>query len=240
MLLDLISQTNYSSYNITIANMFGLEIAVYLNVILDINSKAIKKKKISNSYFTVDREYIKQITTIDEDKQKEIDKKLIKLGIIENTDKNNMISLNISVLTSMIMAEDEKLVSDISKIVRSRSSTKTKKEYEMLALKDYVKTNNEELKNAYYDWIESVFAKQGWMSKKSITQGQELVDNFSNHNLDIALTILEIASISGYRDINWAINRYKDNYNILYKTDLTQENIKSAKDSSINFTGDVF
>ena len=49
------------------------------------------------------------------------------------------------------------------------------------------------------------------MSKKSVELGQKLIDSFSGRNLDLAIKILDIASIGGYRDIQWAINSYKEN-----------------------------
>jgi hypothetical protein len=55
------------------------------------------------------------------------------------------------------------------------------------------------------------------MSKKSVTSAQTLIDEFSNHDLDIALKVIEIASINGYRDMSWAINSYKQNYKLNYK-----------------------
>lgn len=240
MLLDLVSQSNYFSYNVSIANLLGLDIAVYLNLILDINSKAIKKKKISDCFFTVDRDYIKNITTIDVDKQEEIDKKLIKLGILEIDTKNsNIIKLNLSNLTSIVMSSDENLVSDITKIIKKKETKKTKKESQIDYLKSFINTDNPELRDAYSDWIESVIAKQNWMSKRSVISGQAVVDRESNRNLDIALAIINIGAINGYRDMEWAVSKYKDNYNISYKTSFNSENIKSAK-TDINFTGEVF
>lgn len=33
----------------------------------------------------------------------------------------------------------------------------------------------------------------------------------------MALKVIEIASISGYRDMTWAVNTYKSNYNVQYR-----------------------
>lgn len=240
MLIDLVSQSNYSSYNISIANLLGLDVAVYLNVILDINNKAIKKKKITDSFFVLNREYIKQITTLEIENQKEIDKKLISLGILEKGDKTNTVKLNISNITAILMSDNESLLSDISKIVKNKKSVKTKKEKEIDFLKEFITATNPELRDAYSDWIESVYAKQGWMSKRSVTTGQEIIDANSNRNLDIALAIINIAAVNGYRDMEWAVSKYNSNYSLNYKTDLGNENIKSASNSQIKLTGEVF
>ena len=54
------------------------------------------------------------------------------------------------------------------------------------------------------------------MSAKSVTVGQKTIDTYCNHNLDMALHLLEIASIGGYRDIQWAINTYEKDYKLNY------------------------
>ena len=68
------------------------------------------------------------------------------------------------------MSENETLVSDIQKV--TTATTKTKKKTKAEAIKDEMKSfviaTNQELREAYFDWIDSVFAKQGWMSKKSV------------------------------------------------------------------------
>ena len=56
------------------------------------------------------------------------------------------------------------------------------------------------------------------MTKAAVIHAQPTLDNFSNRNLDIALKVLEIASIHGYEDINWAINCYNKDYKVNYNT----------------------
>ena len=77
-------------------------------------------------------------------------------------------------------------------------------------------TNNSELRSAYISWIDAVYEKDGFMTKQAVVSAQAKVDEFSNRNLDIALKVLEIASISGYRDITWAINAYNRDYRVGY------------------------
>lgn len=218
MLIDLISMSNYGQYNVSIANLLGLETAVYLGILLDINSKAIRKNKVTDDYFTVDRKYITSRTTLDEAKQKSIEKILCDVGVLSiSTEEKNTFSINISSLYSIVGSDNEDILVDIKKIVRKKANSKNKEDAIKENLKTNIVTTNEELRNAYCDWIDSVFAKQGWMSKKSVTSAQGIIDDFANHNLDVALKVIEIASINGYRDMSWAINSYKQNYNIKYK-----------------------
>ena len=85
MLIDLLSTANYNMYNITIANKLGLHSSIYLSELMNINDKAIRKNKIEDNYFTIDRAYIKSRTTLDEREQKELDKVLFNLGILEKS-----------------------------------------------------------------------------------------------------------------------------------------------------------
>ena len=219
MLIDLLSMSNYVNYNVKVAQILGLDAAIYVSELLNINDKALHKNKIKGEYFTLDRTYIQSRTTFDEDTQLSIEDKLVKLGIVvKDTKSPNDISLNITALTSIMMSSDESLLKDISKIVKSKSSPKkTKAEAIKDTLKDNITTTNEELRAAYSDWIDSVYAKDGWMSKKAVVSAQGVVDDFSKFDLDVALKVVEIASINGYRDMSWAVNTYKKDYTVQYR-----------------------
>ena len=53
MLLDLLSTDNLVNYNVKIAQIMGLHTAIYINELINISNKAIKKKKL---------EYAEQLT----------------------------------------------------------------------------------------------------------------------------------------------------------------------------------
>ena len=215
MLIELLSTSNYVSFNTRLAQILGLHSAIYLSQIMDINEKAIRKNKTDGEFFTVDRSYIAKRTTIEEKEQKEIEKNLLKVGVLERSKTDpNTIQLNITVLTSIIMSPDEDLVKDISQTVHEKTKQQQKQKQIVKQLKERVVTLNPELQSAYYCWIDSVVEKQGWMTSASVTNAQRAIDAFSNRNLDIALKVLEIAQNSGYRDIQWAINAYKKDYQV--------------------------
>ena len=41
---------------------------------------------------------------------------------------------------------------------------------------------------------------------------KETVDNFAQGNLDLALKIIDIATVNGYRDATWAINVFNRDF----------------------------
>jgi hypothetical protein len=238
MIIDLISSNNYVNFNLKLAHIIGLKQSIYISELLNINDKAIRKNKVEDNYFSIDRNYIKQRTTLCPEEQLEIEKDLMTFGILEPYGKDDTsICLNITALTSILTNPDETFIKDIKKIVKQRTQPKkTKAEKIIEALKDNVECTNDELREAYFEWIDAVYAKQGWMSKKSITNGQKSIDTFTNRNLDMALKILDIATINGYRDIEWAINKYKSDYNIIYsninfqESDITNRNVQLAEE----------
>lgn len=235
MLISLLNPENYISFNCHLANLLGLHQAIYLSELISINDKAISKHKTNNNYFELNRQYIYERTTLTFDEQLSIESKLEKIGVLQKpqNDENSMF-LNISVITTMMMSEDEELINDISKIVKKRTRKSSQKQEMFQKLKSAVKTKNEELIQAYGQWIESVVAKRGYMPKKAVTVAQQVIDSYSQHNLDVALKLLQIATIGGYRDITWAINSYEKNnfYKMKMSVPLQAKNIQSSQDVS--------
>ncbi len=219
MLIDLLSMDNYVHYNIKIAQILGLHAAIYISELLNINEKAVRKDKVSDNCFIVDRNYIERRTTLSKDEQKEIDAVLLNLGILKTAEGNDDgLTLDLTILTSLVSAEPISL-EKLEKVITAAKNSKpkrTKSDAIRDNLKEKIVATNAELRAAYEEWIDAVYAKQGWMSAKSVTVAQTTIDNYCNHNLDLALHIIEIASINGYRDIQWAINSYEKDYKVSY------------------------
>lgn len=214
MLSDL-AYCNYESYNVKLANLFGLNMAIYINLLMNIDSKAYDKDKLTEGFFILNRDYVTARTTISEKEQLLLDDKLIDLSIIEKQE-NNIIKFNFDTVATILMSENESLTKDIKSICKKKSSTKRSKDIDrdirLDELKSKVYTKCDELKLALYEWIETVYDKDGWMSIKAIIQAQKLIDNAvmepdGRKNLDKALEIVSIATINGYRDMQWAVNK---------------------------------
>ena len=220
MLVELLSTSNYVSYNIKLADLLGLHSAIYLSELMNINDKAIKKDKMDNNYFTLVRSYITARTTLDVKEQLEIEENLLKLGILEHGDTQDHILLNINVLAALLTNPDEQLIDKLKKKrKRAQSAARATKDDKIKAnLKSHLKVTNQELREAYEGWIDTIYDKQGWMSVKCVTVAENTVDEFSNRNLDIALKLLEIASVHGYRDITWAIDKFNHDFRVSYTT----------------------
>ena len=221
MLIDLLSNSNIVSYNIKVAQLLGLNIAIYLAEILSINDKAIRKNKVSNDkYFVLDREYIQYRTTFSKEDQLNIDKRLEELEIIKKLSENEL-TINVNVLADMFMCEDDKIKANIN-LIAKKSRKRTKAEAIKDNLYSHIKTTVPELRTAYMEWIQAAQSRYGWLSAKAVDVAQEEIDKFTEfadgtHDLDLALKLLEIASITGYKEMQWVINKYKTDYNKEYR-----------------------
>ena len=136
-------------------------------------------------------------------------------------------TLNLTVLTGILTTDDEKIIGDISGIAKKKKKTGkiTKRDAVRDSLKNYITVENSELYQAYIDWIDGVYANpKGFLSKRAIEIFQNTIDSFSNHDLDIALKLIDIATVNGYRNADWAIERYKQDYQIKYKTPISNSN----------------
>jgi hypothetical protein len=215
MLLDLLSTSNNICFNSKIASIVGLKPAIYISEVLNIYDKATRKNVLAeNKYCTLDRSYIERRTTLSKDEQIESEKVLSALNILEKNEDGS-VYLNVKSIIALMSANEE-IVSAVEK--KSKATRKTRRQSQFDALKSYIICDNEELKSAYYDWIDAVGANpKGFLSKRSIEIFQKNIDDFSNHNLDVALKLIEIAIVGGFRDASWAIESYRRQFGVSYR-----------------------
>jgi hypothetical protein len=242
MLIELLSTSNYSQFNIKVAHIIGLTSAVYLNELMNINEKAIRKNKVTNECFVIDRKYIQSRTTLTEEEQLEIEANLLKIGVLQKDESNpDVISLDITALTTILMEPDESLIKNIKDIVKtSKSTTKlSKAESVKNNLKKAIVTENEELREAYYEWIDSAYEKNGKLPKAAVVSAQQVVDEFAQGYLDVALKLIQIATIHGHREMMWAIDAYKRDYKINFLKPQLTPTLRSQQ-SEVKLSGEVF
>lgn len=213
MIINLISTNNYNQYNIELAHLIGLHEAIYLNELININDKAIRKNKVVNGFFTVDRNYITKRTTLSSAEQKEIDQELKICTILNIGEDKDSVSIDYSKLTTMLMDKNESILKGFVKEVKAQKK-QSKAEVIRQQLKKNVFTQNDKLYNAYCEWIDSVSNKRGYMDKKAVIEGQQVIDNFCGKDLDKAFKVISIATINSYIDMNWAVNAYRKDYKV--------------------------
>lgn len=230
MLLDLLSSDNYICYNIRVAQLMGLHTAVYLSELININRKAITKDKIDNQCFTVNRQYIENRTTLTIEEQLVLDKKLEEVGILtKKLDAQDEVYIDVNALTNMIAAGDAKLLERVTRLTKlkpvgdAKVGRMTQKQRDIEACKSSISTNSGELRDALEGWVEGVFARpNGFLSKRAVTIFQNELYAYTNGDLDLALKIVDIATIGGYRNFEWAKNEFEKDYADSFRRQYTQ------------------
>lgn len=219
MLIDILSTANNVCFNSKIAHIVGLKPAIYIAEVLNIYDKATRKNALdAENYCTLDREYITKRTTLSLKDQMEAETLLKEIKIL-NVGSDSSVYLNINVILDLLADErDIKLSISTKKLIKKYPNRGTQRQGIADSLKNFVETENDELREAYKDWIDAVYANpKGFLSKRSIQIFQKTIETFANHDLDLALKLIEIATVNGMRDANWAIESYKRQFGVSYR-----------------------
>ena len=188
----------------------GLESSIYLSALIDINEKAYRKDKIIDGFFIVDRDYVEKRTTLNKTRQSKIESELSRVGILQLS--NERIKINLEILTSLVLEENEDIRKDLSSF-RKAATAKSKGDYILNAVKNNIdQTLPEELQQAYSNWLDSVYSKFNFINKQTLFNAQVEVNNAANHDLDAAISIINIAAANGWKDMKWAVKVYKERY----------------------------
>lgn len=205
------SEENYGSFNTKCAKIFGLECAVYLQQVISILDKVVRKNKfVDGNFFKVDRKYIKERTTLDKTAQKNQEKILKKINVIQEKD-DDIISLDLNLLTSILMEEDKDEISRLTQICKNNSKEikdGEKREAIIANLKSSIVCSDNTLLNKLQDWVE-VCMREKYLNSATVRQFQLELDNYARGDLDIALAITDIAIKRVYTQCQWCINIFE-------------------------------
>ena len=215
MYLDILAEDSYGKYSRKIAQLSDLTTAVYFSEVLDIIKKVVKKGTYDeNGFFTLDREYIKERTTIKIDDQINCDSILATVGILTKSDHDlNKIKVDLEKAVAIMIDEDPKRLEAVAKKMRlSRTAeAKNKQQIIIAQLKHTVVEPSEILLKAIYNWIDAVYANKRYLTKRNIEIFQETICRYSQ-DLNIQVKIIEIAATNGWTDAAWAISDFERNY----------------------------
>lgn len=228
MLIDLLSQSNYQSFNVNLAHMLGLHNAIYLGLLIELNEKAIRKNKtIDSTYFVIDREYVKNRTTLEISEQMKAEDILVDMGILDRHDLN--VKVNLNVVTELLITADETINADLDRIKKAANKS-SKGDYVLRSVKSNIDNSYpNELRTAYCEWLDIINRKFNFVSNQLLFQAEKVVDEYANHDLDKALQVLKIAQANGWKDVSYAIKKHKESTN----------NIKAHKNKDIKVMSGV-
>ena len=203
MLLELMSASSQGLYNVPLAHRVGLNASIYFSVLLDINTKLLHKAKDENGYFKVDRSYVYQRTTLSPEEQEKLEEALIAVLLLErNTEVPDLIKVNADVLVALMSDDSDSLERAVERLASLKKPKRTRKQVMIDTMRKHVMCSNDELRQAYYRWIDAVVTKTQWMSATSVEEAQRQIDDYSNRYLEVALSVLSIAEQNGWRDVS--------------------------------------
>lgn len=215
MLIDLLNSANYLMVNMEAIRIFGLNTAVYCSELLNIYKKAVVKNKLYNeTHFKIDREYIKKQTSLEIEDQLKCDINLRKVNIIIPNEENpDIIRFDVEVYASILSSEDIKLLDSVSskvKVDNPKNVKMAQRNRVIIALKQAIECKTIDVLQKLQEWIDSVMADpKRFMSKQQVVAFKNRIDEYCEGDLQKALDIINIATIHGYVDCQWAINLYE-------------------------------
>lgn len=213
MLIELISGNAYLSVNKKLITILGMQNAVYL-------SHMLEKAYMNNSEtVNLSRKEIESIFLLTVEEQRNCEVILNKSNIIEFEDNGSdeiSVKINASGVTTLLTTEDPTVINKVKKSARAGGTPvkgKSERQQYKERLKYSIKAPNDELLKAYQDWVDGVYANpSGFLSKRAIESFQKEVDEFAKGDLDLALKIIEIAAVRGYKICKYAVNVFNAEY----------------------------
>ena len=215
MLVDLLSPANYIMVNRDAIKILGLNTAVYCSELLTIYKKVVKKKAfLENNFFKVDRKYIEDQTSLDTKEQTVCDLNLQKVNIVKIDEKDpDLIFFDVEIFSSVLASENIKLLNKVSekvKVGRPKGTTESSKKRIVQNLKDSIRCNNYDILLALRDWIDSVTADPNkYLSIQQVELFKEKLEEYCEGDAQVALKVIEQATIHQYINCQWAINNYE-------------------------------
>lgn len=220
MLVDLLCDNAVGTYSLRLARVFGIPCASYIRCVAGMYRDAVRLGKVDSSTneFTVDRSEIDMRTAVPRDSQLEFDSALGKTGVlVENADDMDKVRLDVGLLASISSDDDLSCLKSLTKtagVVHQKATAELKSKALCNRLKASLVCSNAELLEALSGWIDSAMAINGKpLSKEVVKLFQDGVNKYAKGDLDVALRIIRIATIQGYRNSDWAIASYEREIN---------------------------
>ena len=240
MLIDIISTNNMQSYNVWLAHKIGLNNSIYLNLLIEINSKAIKKNRIyDDGFFCVDRDYIATRTTFNTSDQLKMDNILANMGIVTISEDKKYVKLNLEVITGLSTTTDEAVLNNFEKI-KTNAAKEGKTSYILRAVKGKINPRYPAIiKEGLSNWLDAIAARFGFVNSTMIESAQSVLEPIIYSDIHKAEEIIRICTVNGYKDMEWGINKY----NSLQKASVNNSvntNVVMNNNQSVSLSDDFF
>lgn len=263
MISYLVSHEQTYTYNLSIAKVFGLCSAVYLNLLLGEQYSAIANNKLyKEKYFVSSRDFIYDKTVLGAGKQKEIEENLIDcqvLVMLPFTNNNNKFYYHVDEvkLEYLIKNSNETKGSlnpetkKVKVLVPTESLPKlTAKQKEIQSAMKAVVEQDAEIYDLYKDWVEVLVTKNGYCAQSQMKINQEDLNKYAGANKQIKVDILRMAIKTGWKNIEYCIKDYAESlkskntrnqreneYQVMENSSIKEDALKSVREKLKSNTG---
>lgn len=208
-----------NEYSPKLAQMFGLNVAIYAELLVDIYNKATKKGKLDpEGYCEIDRAYVRLQTTLDPEEQVRCDAVLQNVGIVDRSFYDvNSLKVDKGIYATILYGTDVGVLTDLmkkSKVKREQTSA-DKRALQAYGVKKAILETNPEIKQAIDNLVDSSYSGTG---KNRIPFTKQMLEVFMNtiraytQDPKAIITIINIALASGYTQAAWAIQQFEKDY----------------------------
>jgi vacuolar-type H+-ATPase subunit E/Vma4 len=135
------------------------------------------------------------------------EEKLLSFGVIDKDPNDpNRICLSVHGIIEVITDEDTKKLKKATKAAKEEAKV-AKTEGMKETMKRFIVEQDEDLRAAYYRWIEGMIDAANCRFTKAVVQVFEQTVTGYTTDKATRLRIIDIATASSYRDANWAIEK---------------------------------
>lgn len=212
-LVTLISPDNLN-VNKQAIHLFGLEVACFLAGLFSLKLE-LPTTKDNHIKYSSYRNIIKELLGFEELTQLSCESTLEKIGILTYQDKSvPIIDLDLSMYFSLITETD---VDELKQFkynynnIKKTSPKASKISNLIKTLKSLIICSDLSLRQALENWIDAIFEnpKGGYLTKTAVTVFQQTLYNYAKGDINVALQIVQIATIQNYKLCDWAIEIYE-------------------------------
>ena len=200
-----------NSYSVSVAQICGVKSAVFLSYLWN-------TAKEDFSDITMERNDIFNSVGLTEDEQIDVEKSLSQSGVITVTQykgnpSKNHYAFHGDVFNSLMSSQNFMEPLDVSTVAPKKElPRKNSRQKFANSLKAGLLGSTSPIVHQYLcDWIDAIYANPKYcLSHQGVNLCVNDLINFSDND-DVRIAIIKIAIKRGWRDLNWAINDYKEN-----------------------------
>lgn len=207
---DILGSGGWLQISKSLIRHLGLQAAAYVASASDALKYAVDRGKVDpEGFFRIDRDKVSKDSGVTASEQAECESLLEGMGLLRKKEGgSDLISLDAGGIVDLIRLGTPDTEKEVKKEVASRKSQakeEGKAKYMAQALKSKIKEKDIELRQALYEWVDSVVPRA---NAATVAHFEADLDSYAKEK-KTKLELIKLASIYGYRNFEWAKERYE-------------------------------